>query len=893
MSTGELSQTTYATRRKDLLAVIDQLRANGSQDELDLPKIAVIGNQSAGKSSIVEAISGISVPRDGGTCTRCAYECRLSPAAEWSCVIKLRREFDASGARLKTGVCEVPFGSVIKNKEEVESRLRRAQVAILSGPTRDTQALVMSPDQVKLFQEEISGHTQGKSTNPIRVNDIPRFSNNTVCVHLQGPEYTDLAFVDLPGLIAAEDRETVQLVEDIVLSRIQGNCLILLALPMSDDMMNQKALQLARRVDPKGERTIGVLTKPDMLTSGSLDAHDFWVKVLSGAGPYPLERGYFCSKQPDDQQRRSGITPAVARKAEQDFFAKVESWSKIADTQIAVGVRMRDRYGLPRLVASLSDSLIEIIGQSLPRLQTSAERLLKQSQVELAKLPRAPSSEPFAEVLQLVTSFCADIVTSVQSSTALSLHQWTDASQMTFQNLIASGRSDPNRLIHENRAAFSRFREHIHRTRPRFHPYTKKDRTKYKVKNIDGDEEHQQDQEMADGSGEIQPAAMDLDDVKTYIESSTTRELPGNVPYTAKVALITSVQTSWPQSVHACADAVRNSLLQTLHECAEHRFKSFPTLHRLIRAAFAELVEKRFDSCLVMLQAILETEQSPFTQNGHYLESSTDAWLSRYKEARVQVHTLPPAPVAFKNGFATYTSPPTSASFRFDLDTSGANKGPAAPSTPPSSSSPNPQQAQQSGLFTFGKASTSTTTPTASSSQQQVSKAQTTPQAVQPANGGRAQAPASPAPVATPKPASKAQEVAGEAREEILNRALATLAELGYRNITEEDLVRLNPPDEYETEMRVMAEVRGYFKVSFKRVIDIIPSLIDLKFVRAVADDMQTFLVETLALGGGNAGEKCAGYLEQDPAVKTRREELTAVVKRMQSAQIELLRLGA
>ena len=45
---------------------------------------------------------------------------------------------------------------------------------------------------------------------------------------------------------------------------------------------------------------------------------------------------------------------------------------------------------------------------------------------------------------------------------------------------------------------------------------------------------------------------------------------------------------------------------------------------------------------------------------------------------------------------------------------------------------------------------------------------------------------------------------------------MASLAELGYRNITEEDLVRLNPPDEYETEMRVMAEVRGYFKVSFK-----------------------------------------------------------------------------
>ncbi|KAH9846168.1 hypothetical protein C2E23DRAFT_854065 [Lenzites betulinus] len=46
--------------------------------DLELPGIVVIGNQSAGKSSLVEAISGISVPRDAGTCIRCPMECRLA-----------------------------------------------------------------------------------------------------------------------------------------------------------------------------------------------------------------------------------------------------------------------------------------------------------------------------------------------------------------------------------------------------------------------------------------------------------------------------------------------------------------------------------------------------------------------------------------------------------------------------------------------------------------------------------------------------------------------------------------------------------------------------------------------------------------------------------------------
>ncbi|KAF7360122.1 Interferon-induced GTP-binding protein Mx2 [Mycena venus] len=101
MATGDatqLSASQYAAHRKELLSLMSQLRAVGAQGELDLPRIAVIGNQSAGKSSVVEAISGIKVPRDAGTCTRCPMECRLSSSTNaWSCRISLRIEDDASG----------------------------------------------------------------------------------------------------------------------------------------------------------------------------------------------------------------------------------------------------------------------------------------------------------------------------------------------------------------------------------------------------------------------------------------------------------------------------------------------------------------------------------------------------------------------------------------------------------------------------------------------------------------------------------------------------------------------------------------------------------------------------------------------------------------------------
>lgn len=151
--------------------------------------------------------------------------------------------------------------------------------------------------------------------------------------------------------------------------------------------MNQKALQLARQVDPHGHRTIGrrhshlvniplylsfpsstssgVLTKPDMLTSGSIDAHTHWIQVLSGNGPYPLKHGYFCTKQPDDEQRRLGITASDARTSENLYFETAKPWVGLRENDVASGIKMRERFGMQKLVTRLSDLLVQIIGTRL------------------------------------------------------------------------------------------------------------------------------------------------------------------------------------------------------------------------------------------------------------------------------------------------------------------------------------------------------------------------------------------------------------------------------------------------------------------------------------------------------------------------------------------------
>ncbi|KAF5313842.1 hypothetical protein D9619_013077 [Psilocybe cf. subviscida] len=66
-----IATSDYAQRCNALMEIQRELMAiRVSLPQIDLPRVAVIGGQSSGKSSLVEAVSGITVPRDSGTCTR-------------------------------------------------------------------------------------------------------------------------------------------------------------------------------------------------------------------------------------------------------------------------------------------------------------------------------------------------------------------------------------------------------------------------------------------------------------------------------------------------------------------------------------------------------------------------------------------------------------------------------------------------------------------------------------------------------------------------------------------------------------------------------------------------------------------------------------------------------
>jgi hypothetical protein len=156
---------------------------DGSKPDLSLPKVVVVGDQSSGKSSLIESISEIQVPVAEGTCTKCPMEIRLSERGdEWICNVSLRLEPKVEGEQPKI----VPFSSTQK-KDEVGDILRRAQFAILN----DTQATIGG------FQNTDSRYTAA----PLE------FSEDTIIVDIVGASM-NFTFIDLPGLINLNLRVT-------------------------------------------------------------------------------------------------------------------------------------------------------------------------------------------------------------------------------------------------------------------------------------------------------------------------------------------------------------------------------------------------------------------------------------------------------------------------------------------------------------------------------------------------------------------------------------------------------------------------------------------------------------------------------------------------------------
>ena len=181
-----------------------------------LPKIVVVGGQSSGKSSVLEAVVGRDIlPRGTGIVTRRPLELQLETAADPNA-----KEYGEFG--------HLP-GKKFYDFEEV-----RAEI-----------------------EAETRRHTEKRGTI---VSPVP------MTLRIVSPHLPGLSMVDMPGLtkvpIDGQPKSIVAELETMARDYVKHDNVIILAVtPANADLATSDALRLAREVDPTGERTVGVLTK--------------------------------------------------------------------------------------------------------------------------------------------------------------------------------------------------------------------------------------------------------------------------------------------------------------------------------------------------------------------------------------------------------------------------------------------------------------------------------------------------------------------------------------------------------------------------------------------------------------------------------------------------------
>ncbi|EAW11895.1 Dynamin family protein [Aspergillus clavatus NRRL 1] len=307
----------------DLLNSIDTLRSQGISHFVSLPQIIVCGDQSSGKSSVLEAISGVSFPVRSNLCTRFPTELVL-------------RKDPTVGVRVSI----VPHHS----RSEAEQKSLSTFCEELDGFDGLSQL-------VENAKAAMGISTHGKA-----------FSNDILRVEISGPDRPHLTIVDLPGLIHSETKQQsaadVQLVQSVVQMYMkEPRSIILAVVSAKNDYANQIVLRLARDADDSGQRTLGVITKPDTLVMGSESERMFISLAKNEDVKFRL--GWHALRNMDSDQGTSSL--ADRDSVEREFFAN-GAWGEMPPSLVGIdSLRIRLSKLLLRQIAAELPSLIEEI----------------------------------------------------------------------------------------------------------------------------------------------------------------------------------------------------------------------------------------------------------------------------------------------------------------------------------------------------------------------------------------------------------------------------------------------------------------------------------------------------------------------------------------------------
>ncbi|RMD44512.1 hypothetical protein DV735_g726, partial [Chaetothyriales sp. CBS 134920] len=279
-----LPSKVTSSEHEALLNTIDKIRALGISSHIHIPQIVVCGDQSAGKSSVLEAICGLRFQVGDGLCTVFATEYILRRTEQESITIGITPSSDTVD-------------------EDELARLRGWEPS-----TTDLNQFNIIMEEAKLAM----GLGQSK-----------RFSNHCLRIEVCGRTQTNLSLVDVPGLFhtpgkgqTMADKETVTaLVKNYIKN---PRSIIMAVVSAKSDPELQITLRFAHDHDPDGNRTIGVITKPDTLSKNSPNEERYFSLAQNKDSSAQFKLGWSVLRNRGFEDRES--SPAERDEKEREFF---------------------------------------------------------------------------------------------------------------------------------------------------------------------------------------------------------------------------------------------------------------------------------------------------------------------------------------------------------------------------------------------------------------------------------------------------------------------------------------------------------------------------------------------------------------------------------------------
>ncbi|EGC41831.1 dynamin family protein [Histoplasma capsulatum var. duboisii H88] len=564
-------QSITVSRR---LNQIDRIRAKGIGDHISLPQLVVCGAQSAGKSSVLEGITGLPFPRQDGVCTKFATEIIL--------------------------------------------RHTQNEISITASIIPHNGRTAATADELRNYRRRLSGYDELPET----INDAaccmgirgfvgsgdsaPAFSADVLRIEVVGDVGLHLTVVDLPGLVSVENEEhdahDIKLVEDLVDSYLQSSRTIILAVVQAtNDIATQPIIQRARHFDRAGERTVGIITKPDLINKGTEGRIALLTNNLDSTR---LKHGFFLLKNPSPQQLEEGISLSERKRQEADFF-RSPPWREH-------GIDL-SRVGVDRLQPFLQSLLGDHIERELPKVCAEVRLLLDKTKIQLQDLGQERST--VSEQRFFLSKLSMDFVGLTQA-----------ALDGTYQHIASDFFG-----YDENGISRNRFRGQIHTLNSLFADYMRDKSQKRKMGRVPIDDlfESSADSEEGRAKEDKYDHSSDADEpfymnetefdrwIKKIYRNTRGLELPGNYNNALLTELFHEQSSRWPgiakRHIHRVHEETSTFVTRALaHVVREEHIRR--DIHKILDRS----LQSNLDTALDELRKLCDDERAQLITYNHY-----------------------------------------------------------------------------------------------------------------------------------------------------------------------------------------------------------------------------------------------------------------------------------